>query len=951
MKNIITYLVIYFCNCLLSYGQVNIDSLKRIWYNPSRQDTIRLNAIDYMIKESYLYSQPDSAFYFAQQQYDFAKSKGLLGQMAEASNTQGISLMYQGKYDLANEYYLRSLQLHEKIENQTGIANTLNGIGNNFKDQGDFDKALRYYNKSLSIREQLNDKKGISASLNNIGVIYYKRGEYDKALDYHNRSLALKKEVGNKKGMAYSFINMGVNYFEQGNYVNAIDYYRRGLSLVEEIGDYRAMSSTLNNIALIYVNQGDYKNALEYHKQSLIIKEKMGDKKGIIASLNNIGLLYKELNNYKKAFDYLFRSLTLSKEIGEKEGTATALNNIGNVYHDQADYEKAKEYYEQSLAQMKEIGEKGKITKILKDIGENYNSLGDYSKAIMYSERALNQAQQITNIVETKEAAYALYQSYRAIGRPEKALKMLELYQANKDSIDSDKNQREVIRQEYKSAYEKKALADSLAFEKEKLIKDTSIQIRDAQLEKSKILQIALYGLLALTLIFLGFVYNRYRVTQQQKQIIAQQNEDIITAMEELKQSKTQYKALFASLPDALLVIDDDDKGLIKDCNEVAVHLLDKKSKKELLGQSYFGYTTKSENDTKNPFKIKNRNKKEEPTILTSSFETQILLNHRTLPVLVSMCTMKIQGQRQIFALLRDISEIKTYQQELETSKTDLENTLAKLQDTLNELKQSKAQLDEANKSLEEKVIARTRELEIANKKLIELDKSKSQFLKIISHEIRTPLNGIIGSLSLLKDSLLSEEAASLLDILDQSTRRLDDFSKKALDISLINVYQKDILNFEQVKVKELINEVVRKIDFEKNEKQVDFKTHFDTTVEAITVDSKYISKSLYHILHNAIKFSPEKGTIAVLVENDTSYLMIKIKDEGVGFAKDFTINDNVTFNNKNHIDDDPGLGLYLANQIINIHDGIMENGNNNKKGAFVKISLPLQYKESDFTS
>ena len=327
-------------------------------------------------------------------------------------------------------------------------------------------------------------------------------------------------------------------------------------------------------------------------------------------------------------------------------------------------------------------------------------------------------------------------------------------------------------------------MADSLAFEKEKLVKDALIKVRDADLEKSKIQKIALFSGLALTLIFLIFIYNRYRVIQNQKQIIAQQNKDITEA---------------------------------------------------------------------------------------------------------------------------------------------------------------KDKLDEVNKSLEEKVVERTKELEIANKKLIELDKAKSQFINIISHEIRTPLNGIIGSLSLLKDSLLSEKATSLIEILDLSAKRLDDFSKKALDISLINVYNKDILNLQEVNIKDQIIDVLDRIHQKKSEKEIYFNTEFNTGIKNILVDVKYLNKSLYHIIDNAIKFSPEGGVISIQVKECNNNLVITIKDEGIGFDKGFTITDNATFSNKNHIDDSPGLGLYLANQIINIHGGFMENGNNYDKGAFVKIHIPLK--------
>lgn len=255
------------------------------------------------------------------------------------------------------------------------------------------------------------------------------------------------------------------------------------------------------------------------------------------------------------------------------------------------------------------------------------------------------------------------------------------------------------------------------------------------------------------------------------------------------------------------------------------------------------------------------------------------------------------------------------------------------------ELKNSKEELRNVNIWLEEKVSERTTELNKANKKLLELDNAKSQFIKIISHEIRTPLNGIIVGLELLKDSGLTEEATSLIDILDLSATRLEEFSKKALDISLFNLYGKKLLKLEKSNINEIILNVINKIELEEKGKKIHF-IKLSTEVNAV-IDSNYFHKCLYNIIHNAFKFSRDGDLISIIAINSDNQLSISIKDEGFGFKKGFSINGLRVFDNINHIDNNPGMGLYLSNQIIKAHDGHIEIGNNTDKGAFVKIYVP----------
>ena len=554
-------------------GQVNLDSLMGVWNDPKQPDTSRLKAMHDIAWDGYLFTQPDSAFYFAQLEYNFAKSKGHKKQMVNALHTQGVSLYRQrdyaraidqhtrgltiseemgdkkgiasslnfigiiyknqGNYALAIDNYTRSLTIREEIGDKKGIASSLNNIGLIYNQQGNYARAINFHTRSLTIKEEIGDKKGIASSLNNIGLIYWTQGDYTSAIDYHTRSLTIKEEMGDKKGIATSLNNIGNIYDEQGDYASAIDYHTRSLTIKEEIGYKKGIAISLNNIGNIYYEQGDYASAIDYYTRSLIIKEEIGDKKGIATSLNNIGSIYDEQDNYTSAMDYHTRSLTIREEIGDKRGVAYSLNNIGNIYKEQGDYTSAIDYYTRSLTILEEIGDKQGIAISSNNIGLIYKELGNFASAIAYGTRALIKAQEIGAAIETREAANALYEAYNAIGKHKPALEMHELYTATRDRIASEENQREVIRQEYQYAYQKQAVADSILAAETEKVANAQIAAQQARLTQEKTQRYALYGGVGLLLMFGGFIYNRFRISREQKVIIE-------STLEELKQTQTQ---------------------------------------------------------------------------------------------------------------------------------------------------------------------------------------------------------------------------------------------------------------------------------------------------------------------------------------------------------------------------------------------------------------------------
>ena len=332
---------------LFTKAQDNFDSLWAVWEDENQVDTTRLNALDRFTWDGYLFSQPDSAYFFAQLQYDFAKKTGHKMHEARALKTQGASFWVKGDYQNAIELYKKSLLINEEIGDKQGIGAVLNNIGTIYTEQGQGIIALGFFRKSLKIREEIGDKIGIGTCLLNIGIIYSDQGNQTSALAFYNKSLKIFQEINYKQGIASAHGNIGEIYHLLGKNSLALKYCQQSIQLHEEINDRQGIAYYLNVIGEIYLNQGNYPLAMENFQKSFKIYEEFEDKQGISKSLIALGRLYNIRGLHQKALISCERGLANIRELGiileQKAGCEClydankALGNINKAltYHEQ----------------------------------------------------------------------------------------------------------------------------------------------------------------------------------------------------------------------------------------------------------------------------------------------------------------------------------------------------------------------------------------------------------------------------------------------------------------------------------------------------------------------------------------------------------------------------------------------------------------------------------------
>jgi two-component system, sensor histidine kinase and response regulator len=260
-------------------------------------------------------------------------------------------------------------------------------------------------------------------------------------------------------------------------------------------------------------------------------------------------------------------------------------------------------------------------------------------------------------------------------------------------------------------------------------------------------------------------------------------------------------------------------------------------------------------------------------------------------------------------------------------------------------LKGSLEKLEDLNRSLEEKVIERTYQLNVANAKLeatnvklIDLDRTKSDFLNLISHEIRTPLNGIIGPLELLKEPTHSREILELIEILDMSVKRLERFALNALLITRLKTKQFEIRK-DRISLTNIINEVLieEKSKYQTKKIVVNFKNEVDGAI--ILGEIELIRKCVRNILENAIQFSSPGGIIDISLDNEEQNTFCEIRDNGCGFPTGVTdhLFELFVIGDENK-DNCTGMGLPIAKMIMEAHGGDIIICNNYEGGASVKL-------------
>ena len=269
-------------------------------------------------------------------------------------------------------------------------------------------------------------------------------------------------------------------------------------------------------------------------------------------------------------------------------------------------------------------------------------------------------------------------------------------------------------------------------------------------------------------------------------------------------------------------------------------------------------------------------------------------------------------------------------------------------------------ELNQFNLQLEEKVIARTKELEIANIAMVKnindledfnirisrMNEEKSKFLSIASHDLKNPINAIMGLTSLLKEENenFNQEQKEYLNYIEESSQKMTSLINYLLDISKIELGNQT-LRLEEVDITLITESII--YTYQQAAKKKGFKIIFksDFRGKTLVTDKHRISQLLDNIYSNAIKYGRPGGIIQVTWEDKGLYCRLEIFNEGEGIKEDEL---PLLFGKFQKLSTRPtggesssGLGLSITKQYVEELEGTIRCVSELSKGTSFIVELP----------
>lgn len=461
---------------------------------------------------------------------------------------------------LAMNYRNQAFKLSEKIEYPKGIANSIVLKADILRESGDKRASMAVYEEAIAYAIKMGLKDRLAHAYSSKGNFFGNEGqELDKKIQLNKKALLLYRQSGNRMEEGTTLKNLGDYYNVKGQPAHAIKLMDSSLAVYNKIG-FKELQGVYNNMAITNVSLGDYSNALKYGLLAEKTADQLADTSLQRSSIrNHLGLIYYYLRNDKKALDYWLQAEKIAKKYNDPGYLQTIIANIAtvyvrmkkfkegiavleemvkkypptdlqmklripyilfNTYYDNGEYAKAEPYFKQLYKFHQDLPKddpnqiylyRSIIRKLIKD--KNYVLAERFLKA--HEKQSLEQ-----------KSLLALSQLHRlwsdvdsAMNKPWSAIAHYKKYKQLSDSILNNDKTKQISGLE-------------IEFQSEQKDKDIALLNQKNQLQKERIendgeQKLMFIGGLVIACLFVGLIYNRYRLKKKSNSILEQKQEEI----------------------------------------------------------------------------------------------------------------------------------------------------------------------------------------------------------------------------------------------------------------------------------------------------------------------------------------------------------------------------------------------------------------------------------------
>ena len=233
---------------------------------------------------------------------------------------------------------------------------------------------------------------------------------------------------------------------------------------------------------------------------------------------------------------------------------------------------------------------------------------------------------------------------------------------------------------------------------------------------------------------------------------------------------------------------------------------------------------------------------------------------------------------------------------------------------------------------------------------LKKIDQLKSDFVSMVAHEIKSPLSSIMMQLNVVLDGLAGDLTEKQREILSKNYNRIESLATLTSELLDLSKIESGLINQEREKI-DLTQVMASQADLYREKargKSIEISTHSETSPVFILGARHNIEEVFSNLISNAIRYTPENGSINVEVRIKDDFAILKVADTGLGIAEEELGNIFNKFyrvkNEKTRHINGTGLGLAIVKSIVNAHNGSIKVESQEDKGTTFSVRLPISH-------
>lgn len=702
-------------------------------------------------------------------------------------------------------------------------------------------------------------------------------------------------------------------FYSNTNANEGVRYAEQAIDLCEKLNASANLAVAYNVMGNCLKNKSDYTNAIVFHKKALAVAQRTRDERAVASAYVGMGSCYLYQGLYSKAVASYLDALGIYEKIGDRRAAAAPLGNLGAVYVYLKDYDKAIEYNQRALKVQEEFNNKVAVAALTSNIGHNYLYKNDFEKAMEYIGRG-------TKLAEEANALLTVAGNHQAMGR---------IYQAQRKYP-------EAVR-EYQQGFaisEKVGarinMAQNLVTSAEaylQVVKDSIPSPFPGELSSYN-------GLL-----------NKALETINRAVAMRTELKDL-NGLNFAYETKSEIESLLGNAGAAL--------------NSFKEHIT--------YRDSVFNLEKTTEikrRELQYEFGKREDSIKFEQALTSQRLEKQQLLGKQQQQALL------LVNKEKDLQRLTYLQEQARLEREKETQaalfeKNELAARLAK-QSSDKQIAAQKLQISSDRKIKIYLGIAAASVLLIAfliyfnqqrtkrlnriiskqKEELEELGHVKDRIFSVVIHDMRAPVNSLISFIDILEDDMISQDklqlyAGELKNQLSHTSVLMD---------NLLNWASSQMSGFtpliESLSVKEIVDHTIALLEQQATHKNIRIVNRVNADMK-VKADRNMLALIVRNLLGNAVKFTPEHGSVTINAGNEGSLIGVNIADTGTGMpiAKLNSFNDPrymhaIDTKKGTHGETGTGLGLMLCKTFAALMKGSMRAESTEGAGSAFTLSLP----------